>query len=519
MKRQLFICLLSIVLASSAFTQFHVVPPEYAGTPGTGTFLGPLATAQRTYQLLIHESLLTNLVGQEITALSWRLPTSATASWPTSDVTFSNYDIYLSGSVTPANRSLTFSQNIVGPQTQVRSGSLTIATDSYPWGGSPNGWGPEITFNPWLYTGGHLLVEIRHMGFSGTSRSVDAILTSTAGYGTLFSGCWTGSYTGTSGSQGNFSVVRFTASPSGPVPPPAPQLISPPNGAANQPVALTLRWNSAPTATSYRVQLATDSAFTNLVLDDSTLTDTMRAATSLTLTNDTRYYWRVRARNAGGSGPYSGVYSFTTIVALPAQVNLISPAHGATVGADSVLCVWACSTPSATNYWFERATDSLFTTNRIMDSTLTDTSAVTRQMVTNTTYWWRVRAKNAAGWGPFSVARKFLVVITGVVVGTEMPTAYALEQNYPNPFNPTTQIRYALPRESSVRLVVYNLLGQQVAKLVDGRQSPGHHEAIWDGQNGEGGSIGNGLYFYRIEARPADGGDSFIDVKKMLLIK
>ncbi len=187
-----------------------VVPNAYSGTAGTGTFLGPLANAQRTYQLLIHANQLTALVGKALTGFSMRIPASATANWPSADVTYSNYDVYLSGSVDPVNRSLTFASNIVGPQTKVRSGALTIPANSYTFGGSPNAFGPMIAFNTaWIYTGGNLLVEIRHQGFSGTSRSTDALTTSTSGYASDFSACWTGSYTGTAGSQGNFTIVQL----------------------------------------------------------------------------------------------------------------------------------------------------------------------------------------------------------------------------------------------------------------------------------------------------------------------
>lgn len=190
----------------------EVVPNAFENTPGTGTFLGPLANAQRTYQWLIQASQLTGLVGKNLTGFKMRIPTSSTADWPTSDVTFTNYDVYLSGSVEPANRSLTFANNIVGPQTQVRSGSLFIPANSYTFGNTPNDFGPEITFNtPWFYSGGNVLIELRHSGFTGTSRSTDAITTSTGGYGTLMSACWTGSYTGTAGSQGNFTVIELTA--------------------------------------------------------------------------------------------------------------------------------------------------------------------------------------------------------------------------------------------------------------------------------------------------------------------
>jgi hypothetical protein len=110
-------------------------------------------------------------------------------------------------------------------------------------------------------------------------------------------------------------------------------------------------------------------------------------------------------------------------------------------------------------------------------------------------------------------------LITDVGSVQELPTVYSLEQNYPNPFNPTTQIQYVLPKESSVRLVVYNLLGQEVARLVDDQQTAGYHEVAWDGRNSSGQTLSSGLYFYRIEATPSNGGNVFVDVKKMLLVK
>ena len=203
----------TVISLSSLKGQTHVVPNAYVSVPGTATFLGPLANAQRTYQLLINESELTAIIGQSIEGLTFRIPVSATSDWPSSEAVFSSYDIYLSGSVAPADRSLTFINNIVGVQKQVRSGSLTIPVNSFTFGGNPNSFGHVINFDSvYLYTGGHLLIEIRHAGFSGTSRSVDAIGTSISGYGTLFSACWTGSYTGTSGSQGNFSVTSLSVS-------------------------------------------------------------------------------------------------------------------------------------------------------------------------------------------------------------------------------------------------------------------------------------------------------------------
>ena len=192
---------------------FHVVPPNNTSTPGDATFTSQLANSARTYQLLIHESLLTDVIGKDLLGVSWRLFTTATANWPTTDVTFTDYDFYLSESVTPADRNLAdFSANVVGIQTMVRSGSLTIPAGSYTFGNTPNDWGPEMMFDiPWLYAGGHLLIELRHTGFSGTSRSVDAISINTIPpYGTLISACWGSGYTANTGPNGNFSIVRLT---------------------------------------------------------------------------------------------------------------------------------------------------------------------------------------------------------------------------------------------------------------------------------------------------------------------
>jgi hypothetical protein len=100
-----------------------------------------------------------------------------------------------------------------------------------------------------------------------------------------------------------------------------------------------------------------------------------------------------------------------------------------------------------------------------------------------------------------------------------IPTTYALDQNYPNPFNPITTIRFALPKLSNVTIKIYNLLGQEVATLVEGVREAGFYTQQWNGHNQYGNQVATGVYFYRIEAKPADGGAPFTSLKKMLLIK
>jgi len=95
------------------------------------------------------------------------------------------------------------------------------------------------------------------------------------------------------------------------------------------------------------------------------------------------------------------------------------------------------------------------------------------------------------------------------------PKSYSLKQNYPNPFNPVTKIEYELPQLSYVNLNIYNVLGQEVKRLIDGVQDAGFKSVSFDASN-----LPSGVYFYRLEARPLGGkGVAFTNIKKLLLIK
>lgn len=88
------------------------------------------------------------------------------------------------------------------------------------------------------------------------------------------------------------------------------------------------------------------------------------------------------------------------------------------------------------------------------------------------------------------------------------PTSFVLEQNYPNPFNPSTRITYSVPARQLVTLKVYNMLGQEVATLVNGEQSAGSHTIAWDAT-----ALSTGAYLYRLQA------GSFTAAKRMVLVK
>ena len=77
-----------------------------------------------------------------------------------------------------------------------------------------------------------------------------------------------------------------------------------------------------------------------------------------------------------------------------------------------------------------------------------------------------------------------------------------------------TRIEYALPYESNVTLTIYNILGQEVAALVDEKQDAGYKMIQFDASK-----VASGVYFYRLEARQLNGAGSFVDVKKMVVVK
>jgi hypothetical protein len=94
-----------------------------------------------------------------------------------------------------------------------------------------------------------------------------------------------------------------------------------------------------------------------------------------------------------------------------------------------------------------------------------------------------------------------------------LPAGYALLQNNPNPFNPQTEIRYVLPEKATIRLSVYNLLGQKVATLADGFHDAGEFAVRWDGTDDRDGSLASGVYFYRLQA------GEFSATRKMIYLR
>ncbi|NOX37495.1 MAG: T9SS type A sorting domain-containing protein [Calditrichaeota bacterium] len=92
--------------------------------------------------------------------------------------------------------------------------------------------------------------------------------------------------------------------------------------------------------------------------------------------------------------------------------------------------------------------------------------------------------------------------------GGTLPRQFLLRQNYPNPFNPITTIEYSVARRARVKIVVFNLLGEQVAVLVDREHAPGRYRHVFNGVG-----LSSGVYFYKMISR------EYVKTRKMILLK
>jgi hypothetical protein len=176
---------------------------------------------------------------------------------------------------------------------------------------------------------------------------------------------------------------------------------------------------------------------------------------------------------------------------------------------NDVVLNWATATEiNNQGFEVERGVNGQFTKIGFVAGNGTTTQAnqytYTDRGLANGTYSYRLRQVDFDGTFEYSPV---------VEVDVNVPVEFTLGQNYPNPFNPSTTITFGLSVDSKVSLKVFDVLGQQVAVLVDGNLGQGPHEINFDAS-----SLNSGVYFYTIEAKGVDG-NSFMNTKKMILTK
>ncbi len=200
--------------------------------------------------------------------------------------------------------------------------------------------------------------------------------------------------------------INFGTTPSLPAPS-VPTLSSPANLATNVAIAPTLSWTAATAAGTYNLEYSTSSTFASGIVAASGITTTSRAISGLA--NSTTYYWRVSATNTTGTSAWSAVSSFTTVapLAAPTATTLRSPAANATNVSRTPALSWNAAT-RATTYEVQVSTSNTFATITFGRTGLTARNVtVSPQLGSRVVYYWRVRAANASGPGPWSDVRSF----------------------------------------------------------------------------------------------------------------
>lgn len=302
--------------------------------------------------------------------------------------------------------------------------------------------------------------------------------------------------------QGGFGAYSETGSFSAEMAlPDVPQLVAPGDGTTGVTRRLSLWWTRSPQAACYHVQVSRNVDFSALILDQPDLADTVVVISELDFS--TVYYWRVCAVNPSGSGLFSAIWNFTTIIAPPPPPQLLYPPNGKTSAPLEMICSWS-AVESANSYQLQISKQLDFSTIAQEHGELTEATCTVSGLELYTDYFWRVRAINSGGAGEFSAVFRFKTGATEVSMHslTELPSHFMLWPNFPNPFNPETTITFAVPanRIEQVTIVVYNNRGQMVRCLVHGLVAEGIHSVKWDGHNQYGEPVGSGVYVCRLQA-------------------
>ncbi|MFQ5652659.1 MAG: AGE family epimerase/isomerase [bacterium] len=217
--------------------------------------------------------------------------------------------------------------------------------------------------------------------------------------------------------------------------------------------------------------------------------------------------------NDGKGGEISTSFSITVLARLSRPLLFLPPNGAADVTTSPVLA-WT-PVDGATSYRVQVATAANFADSILVDAENTSAAFGLENLEYSVTYYWRVRALNEFGESEWSEVWHFTISddptsVDQITAG--IPRRFGLSQNYPNPFNPKTSIEYQLPKQTQVKLTIYNLVGQRVITLADQNHPAGYYTVQWDGTDHAGRRVASGVYLYRLETT------DFVQVRKVTLI-
>lgn len=298
-------------------------------------------------------------------------------------------------------------------------------------------------------------------------------------------------------------------------PPQTVTLIYPSNNAVNIPVDPTFTWTRATDQENflgYWFELASDTA-AGVIIRDTLVTDTLKAVTGLA--NNTSFYWRVKAQNETGWGNFTAWSTFKTVKKLiAAPTNLAATA----VAVGQVRLEWTDNSDNETGFVIARKTGDSTSLEPlvILDTVSAGATQYLDSLVSDTTlYSYLVAAYNNDTISmPSNYAQVFTLTGIKELFADQLPKRFDLYQNYPNPFNPSTMIRFAIPKEANVKIELFSMQGELITVLMSENMSAGYYETRLEIPN-----YASGIYLYRLVAQPVDGSESFMNTKKLILVK
>lgn len=277
-------------------------------------------------------------------------------------------------------------------------------------------------------------------------------------------------------------------------------------------------WNQVSDATSYHLQIATDDNFMQVVVDVKHISSTSYTPTTL---SPGEYYWRVAANNFVGEANYSSVWSFITESTGTITLNKLSFLGGD--GKFHPRLTWTHSGQgiSPTFYIYRYSCDYgdpdcgvwpypliASTTNTTYDDNEVTIAGKLDPKIT--TFYYQVRSAGISNKVTYhsSLGNETKSGFAEIPKYENLPKEMRLRDNFPDPFNPVTTIEYDLSEDVYVMIKIYDLLGREVATLIDGYEETGYKKIVFDAA-----TLSSGIYFYRMQA------GKFTDVKKMLVIR
>ena len=288
------------------------------------------------------------------------------------------------------------------------------------------------------------------------------------------------------------------------IPPEAPSLTSPANGATCQPTAITFNWTDPGDVDSYSLQIDDNSDFSSPFIDDSGIGSTSQNVSGLN--DNTAYYWRVNATNVSGTSDWSSSWVFTVAPEpISGAPTLDSPADEATWVPVSPTMIWNIMS-GASSYQLQIDDNIDFGSCVFDQSGITTNTADVSGLDHASAHYWRVKAFDDCGgesdWSyvwSFMSAPNDLPIISG--------NEYMLGQNYPNPFNQsTTTIDFVIPVNTEVTFEILDINGKTIS-IQKNFYEAGMNSITFDFMD----ELSNGVYYYRMKT--AD----FIQTKIMLV--